>query len=229
MKNSEHMATGKKDIYVFAHWLGMQEPKYVGILSVHQAKSRKAIGFEYDGRWLALNGPVLLDPDVSWYPGPQFPVGKECFGMFLDSMPDTWGRTLMKRRSTNTAKKMGVSAANLYEVDFLLGVYDQSRMGGLRFKLEMEGPFLDDNHQASAPPWSTVSELQHGAEMLEKGDDHAEADKWLDILMVPGSSLGGARPKANALEETGHGEVQVAVMGWKNSPMKSEFQERSRV
>jgi serine/threonine-protein kinase HipA len=198
------MATGKKEIYVYAHWLGMPEPKYVGILSVHQAKGRKAFGFEYDGQWLALNAPVLLDPDVSWYPGPQFPVGKECFGMFLDSMPDTWGRTLMKRRAANRAREAGVPTSNLYEVDFLLGVYDQSRMGGLRFKLDREGPFLDDNHETPTPPWSTVRELQHGAEMLEKGDDHAETGKWLDILMVPGSSLGGARPKANVLDEHGH-------------------------
>ncbi len=198
------MASQKKDIFVYAHWVGMPESKCIGILSAHQAKGRKAFSFEYDIDWISSKEQLLLDPDISWFTGPQFPAGKENFGVFLDSMPDTWGRTLMKRRAAQKAKEEGKPTPTLYDIDFLLGVYDQSRMGALRFKLDKDGPFLDDSHQTPTPPWSNVRELQHGAEVLEIEDDNEEVKKWLNILLAPGSSLGGARPKANILDDEGH-------------------------
>ena len=198
------MANSKKNILVYAHWVGMPEPKCIGILSAHQAKGRKAFSFEYDIHWINSKEQLLLDPDISWYTGPQFPVGKENFGIFLDSMPDTWGRTLMKRRAAQKAKEEGTPVSTLYDVDFLLGVYDESRMGALRFKLDKDGPFLDDNHQTPSPPWSTIRELQYGAEVLESDENDEEVKKWLNILMAPGSSLGGARPKANILDDEGN-------------------------
>lgn len=198
------MASQKKDIFVYAHWIGMAEPKCIGILSAHQAKGRKAFSFEYDIDWISSKEQLLLDPDISWYKGPQFPVGKENFGVFLDSMPDTWGRTLMKRRAAQKANEEGKPAPTLYDIDFLLGVYDESRMGALRFKLDNDGPFLDDNKKTPTPPWSSVRELQHGAKVLETEDDNEEVKKWLNILLAPGSSLGGARPKANILDGEGH-------------------------
>ena len=84
----------------------------------------------------------------------QYPNGKENFGVFLDSMPDTWGRTLMKSRAALQVKETGKAAAALYDIDFLLGVYDETRMGALRFKLDTAGPFLDDNHGMAVPPWA---------------------------------------------------------------------------
>ncbi|PQJ08780.1 toxin HipA [Flavipsychrobacter stenotrophus] len=198
------MANQKRDIFVYAHWKGMHEPKCIGILSAHQAKGRKAFSFEYDTDWISSKEQLLLDPDISWYKGHQYPVGKENFGLFLDSMPDTWGRTLMKRRAAQNASAEGWPSPTLYDVDFLLGVYDKSRMGALRFKLERDGPLLDDNDQSPAPPWSSIRELQHGAELLESEDDNDEVRKWLNILLAPGSSLGGARPKANILDDNGN-------------------------
>jgi serine/threonine-protein kinase HipA len=119
-------------------------------------------------------------------------------------MPDTWGRTLMKRRAAQKAKEEEKSTATLYDIDFLLGVYDPSRMGALRFKLKIHGPFLDDNKDYPTPPWSSIRELQHGANQLESDVSDDEVKKWLAILMAPGSSLGGARPKANILDDKGH-------------------------
>ncbi len=198
------MAGSKTDIWVYAHWLGMSKPKCIGILSAHQSKGKKIFGFEYDATWLASEEQFIFDPDIEWYSGPQFPNAKENFGIFLDSMPDTWGRTLMKRRAAQKAKDENKPLPTLLDVDFLLGVYDESRMGALRFKLDPNGPFLDNDSRYPTPHWASIRDLQHGINVIESNKDTVEARKWLTILIAPGSSLGGARPKANILDEYGH-------------------------
>lgn len=208
------MAQNKFDIYVYAHWKGIQEPELTGILSAHFAKGKKSFSFEYDRTWIKSKQQMLLDPDIQFYSGPQFPNNKENFGIFLDSMPDTWGRTLMKRRVNQQAKENGEKARTLYDIDYLLGVYDESRMGALRFKTELDGPFLDNNNTSPTPPWSSIRELQNAAKMLENDDDSKEIQKWLSVLMAPGSSLGGARPKANILDE--NKELWIAKFPSKN-------------
>lgn len=192
------MPGDKVDIWVYADWQGMLSPESIGVLSAHRGKGRKSFSFTYDSDWLRLEEQFVLDPDISWYPGAQFPTQHENFGVFLDSMPDTWGRTLMRRRQARKAKEEDKPAKTLYDIDFLLGVYDEARMGALRFKLDPEGPFLDNDHHASIPPWSSVRDLQYGAGQVESNQD--VSDKWLAMLMAPGSSLGGARPKANVLD-----------------------------
>jgi len=194
----------KTDIWVYADWKGMISPKCIGILSAQQAKGRKAFGFSYDADWISSQEQLLLDPDIAWYSGQQYPNGKENFGVFLDSMPDTWGRTLMKRRAALNSKEQGKPAPILYDIDFLLGVHDLSRMGALRFKREPNGDFLDNDPVSPTPPWASIRELQHGAKLIESNEDTVEVRKWLAMLMAPGSSLGGARPKANILDEHGH-------------------------
>lgn len=198
------MSIGKTDIYVYAHWAGMTKPEIVGVLSAHQGKGRKSFSFSYDQQWLKGKNLFLLDPDISYYSGPQFPVMKENFGVFLDSMPDTWGRTLMKKRAALVAKIQGEPATVLHDIDFLLGVADACRMGALRFKLDPEGPFLDDESFSPIPPWTSIGQLQHIAGLVESEKEVTELNKWLVMLMAPGSSLGGARPKANISDKTGH-------------------------
>jgi serine/threonine-protein kinase HipA len=194
----------KTDIWVYADWKGMIFPKCIGILSAQQAKGRKAFSFSYDADWISSQEQLLLDPDIVWYSGQQYPNRKENFGVFLDSMPDTWGRTLMKRRAALNAKEQGKTAPVLYDINFLLGVHDLSRMGALRFKREPDGDFLDNDPVSPTPPWASIRELQHGAKLIESNEDTVEVRKWLAMLMAPGSSLGGARPKANILDEHGH-------------------------
>lgn len=194
------MSQSKTEIYVYAHWQEMQEPKLIGVLSAQQAKGKKAFSFEYDRNWLKTEQKFLLDPDIQLYGGPQYPNQKENFGIFLDSMPDTWGRTLMKRREAQLARERNEKSKTLYDIDFLLGVYDESRMGALRFKTDPNGDFLDNNKNTSTPPWSSIRELQNAAANFENDKDNEEVNKWLSVLMAPGSSLGGARPKANILD-----------------------------
>ena len=208
------MAKGKFDIYVYAHWQGMPEAKMIGVLAAHYAKGKKAFSFEYDKDWIKSEQQLLLDPDIQFYSGPQYPNNKENFGVFLDSMPDTWGRTLMKRRAAQLAKEKDQKAPTLYEIDYLLGVYDESRMGALRFKTDPKGPFLDNSESNPTPPWSSVRELQQASKNFENDADNVEVRKWLAVLMAPGSSLGGARPKANILDE--HGNLWIAKFPSKN-------------
>jgi serine/threonine-protein kinase HipA len=208
------MASGKTDIYVYAHWKPMTEPRLIGLLSAHAAKGRKAFSFEYSKDWIISKQRLLLDPDIQFYSGPQFPNNKENFGIFLDSMPDTWGRTLMKRRAAQEATEKGEKAKTLYEIDYLLGVQDESRMGAIRFKTDPDGPFLDNNDHSPTPPWSSVRELQEAAKNIENETDNDAVKKWLAILIAPGSSLGGARPKANIMDE--HKNLWIAKFPAKN-------------
>lgn len=194
------MAQGKFDIYVYADWVGLENPTLVGILSAHIAKGKKAFSFQYDKNWLKTDAQRLLDPDIEFYSGPQFPNNKENFGIFLDSMPDTWGKTLMKRRAAQDARARNEKPQTLYEIDYLLGVFDESRMGALRFKRELNGPFLDNDAQTPTPPWSSLGDLQEAARLLESEEQSDEIRKWIAILIAPGSSLGGARPKANIFD-----------------------------
>jgi len=102
----------------------------------------------------------------------------------------------------------------LYDIDYLLGVYDESRMGAVRFKMDIDGPFLDDNNEKTTPPWSSIRELQHAADRLENNENNDDLMEWLAILIAPGSSLGGARPKANILDE--NDELWIAKFPSKN-------------
>ena len=198
------MGTDKFDIYVYADWVGLKEPTLIGTLSAHFAKGKKAFSFEYEKDWLKTDAQRLLDPDIEFYSGPQYPGNKENFGIFLDSMPDTWGKTLMKRRAAQEARANDEKPKTLYEIDYLLGVYDETRMGALRFKTDLDGPFLDNDAQNPTPPWSSLGDLQEAAGQLENDEQSDEVLKWLAVLIAPGSSLGGARPKANVFDTQKH-------------------------
>lgn len=203
------MKNNKLDIFVFADWIGLEEPTLIGTLSVQSAKSKKSFSFEYDKNWLQSPHKFLLDPDIQLFSGKQFPHQKENFGVFLDSMPDTWGKTLMKRRAIQKAK----DHKNLYDIDFLLGVYDETRIGGLRFKTDFNGDFLDNDNSFPTPPWTSIRELQNAVYQIEN-DNNTDIKKWLEIILAPGSSLGGARPKANILDE--NNELWIAKFPSKN-------------
>ena len=195
------MAKGKYDIYVYADWQGLNGPLQIGVLTAHFAEAKKAFSFEYNKEWLEKDLYHLLDPDIAFYSGPQYPADKENFGLFLDSMPDTWGKTLMKRREAQNARARDEKARNLYEIDYLLGVYDESRMGALRFKTDPDGLFLDNDDQNPTPPWSSLGDLQEAVNQLESDAQNDGIRQWLALLIAPGSSLGGARPKANILDK----------------------------
>lgn len=124
------MANTKKEIQVFAHWQGLDEPKEMGTLTVISAKGKETFAFEYSEHWLKSGFLQMLDPDLQMYSGAYYPRDdKANFGVFLDSCPDRWGRILMQRREAVTAKQENRPPRKLLESDFLLGVFDGHRMG----------------------------------------------------------------------------------------------------
>ena len=198
------MAERKRIIQVFADWGTMSEPQLMGLLSATQIRGKEIFAFEYDKEWLKSNqGKHSLDPDLNLYGGQQFLNDtKSNFGIFMDSSPDRWGRLLMRRREAAMARLEGRKEQLLFETDYLLGVYDQHRMGAIRFKIDIEGNFLSDNKAMAAPPFTSLRELEQASLSLEKEDsiDNPNYLKWLNMLIAPGSSLGGARPKASVMD-----------------------------
>jgi serine/threonine-protein kinase HipA len=134
------------------------------------------------------------------------PEEKNNFGIFLDSSPDRWGRLLMRRREAWQAKNEHRDERTLFESDFLLGVFDGHRMGGVRFKLSEDGPYMNDQKKMATPPWTSLRELEHASLQLERDDamNDPEYAQWLSVLIDPGSSLGGARPKASVIDDKEH-------------------------
>lgn len=191
------------EIYVYENWKS-DTPSLLGTLYVDGGRGKQIVSFAYDEEWLKdLTNNVSLDPDLGMFKGRQYtPADKVMFGVFEDSCPDRWGRLLMKRREAIIAKKEQRKPKTLTEVDFLIGVYDETRMGGLRFSTSKGGAFLSDEKELATPPWTTLRKLEAASLAFEKNDDGME-EKWLKQLIAPGSSLGGARPKASVLAPDG--------------------------
>lgn len=207
------MAGDEKTILVYDDYLS-DTPILLGMLYVGVIKGGETYSFEYDKEWLAKNKLTInLDPELQHFAGRQFPSGKKIFGLFADSSPDRWGRILMNKRERLLAEREGRKPRKLYNSDYLLGVYDETRMGGIRFKLESEGAFLSDDRETAAPPWTSLRTLEEASRNFEK-DETGTAEKWLNQLIRPGSSLGGARPKATVTDAKG--ELWIAKFPSKN-------------
>ena len=192
-----------KAIYVYADWFE-ETPVFMGTLYVNKTRAKETFSFEYDKRWLSRkDAKVIVDPDLALISGRQYvPSDKLIFGMFSDSCPDRWGRKLMQRREAIQAKREERKPKSLTESDYLLGVYDETRMGALRFSFEKNGVFQSDDKELAAPPWVTLRKLESASLSFETADVKEE-EKWLNMLIAPGSSLGGARPKASVLAPDG--------------------------
>ena len=193
------MVSKEKTIFVYDDF-SMQNPTWMGTLYVNSLKGEESYSFEYDREWLKKTSlKITLDPELMSYSGRQYPFGKTIFGLFSDSSPDRWGRVLMNKRERILAGKEGRKPAKLYDSDYLLGVYDETRLGGIRFKTEPNGAFLSADKKTAAPPWASLRTLEEAARNFEN-EDIALSEKWLNQLIRPGSSLGGARPKATVID-----------------------------
>ena len=191
------MDPSKNTIFVYENWRS-EKPSLIGSLHTSSIRGQEGFSFEYAEEGLnSFDSTYSLDPDLSLYRGRQYtPPDKSLFGLFADSCPDRWGRLLMKRKEAIDARKEGRKPRKLTESDFLLRVYDESRMGALRFSLEEGGEFLSKERAFATPPWINLRTLENASIAFENDESGLE-EKWLRQLLAPGSSLGGARPKAN--------------------------------
>ncbi len=197
------MATTEKTIYVFDDFSN-DTPILFGRLYVNVVKGKESYSFEYNDEWLKSTMlSISLDPDLMPFGGRQYPSNNGMFGIFADASPDRWGRILMMKKERLLADKEDRKPRTLCDSDYLLGVYDETRMGGIRFKLDPDGDFLSGDKETAAPPWATLRTLEEASRQFE--DDSTKLnEKWLNQLLRPGSSLGGARPKATVVDTEGN-------------------------
>lgn len=162
---------------------------------------KESASFEYDKSWLENPLQFSLEPALQLGPGPYHTANEvPMFGAIGDSAPDRWGRALMRRMERRRADREKQTPRTLFEMDYLLLVDDQTRAGALRFKAEEAGPFLRESSADRVPPLVELPKLLAASERVI---DEDETDEDLRLLIAPGSSLGGARPKASVREKDG--------------------------
>ena len=173
----------------------------VGRLWAHIRKNKESASFEYDKKWLENPVRFSLEPALRVGPGAfHTPADTPIFGAIGDSAPDRWGRALMRRAERRRAERAGTAPRSLEEIDFLLLVDDEARQGALRFAEKEGGPFLREEGVKRIPPLVELPKLLSAAEHVVEDKDTEED---LRLLIAPGSSLGGARPKASVIEKDG--------------------------
>ncbi len=188
------------EVYVYVDIAGT--PHLAGRLWARVRKGRESASFEYDPGWLEYVDRFSLEPALALGPGPfHTPSGKPLFGTIGDSAPDRWGRVLMRRAERWRAQYADETPRTLMEIDYLLMVDDEARQGALRFARQECGPFLADHEAARIPPLIDLPRLLSAAEHVVGNTD---SDEDLRLLLAPGSSLGGARPKASVRDRDGH-------------------------
>lgn len=189
------------DPEVFIHMELRGEAVLVGRLWARTRKGRESASFEYDAQWLEHPERFALEPALQLGPGPfHTAADRSMFGAIGDSAPDRWGRMLMRRAERRRAEQAGATPRSLREIDYLLRVNDEARQGALRFTQEPGGPFLASGDTTPIPPLVELPRLLFAAEHV--GSDSA-SDEDLRLLLAPGSSLGGARPKASVRDKDG--------------------------
>ena len=193
-----------KRLYVFADFDWLKEPRLIGELSYEFLRGSDSYGFCYSDGWLRDYGNLFLSDDLNNYPGQQYTApGKDIFGCFSDALPDRWGRTLINRREQILAKEEKRPVRRLSSFDYLVGIEDYSRMGGLRFKEFLDGEYINASEVLRIPPITDIRELIAASSEIEKSEEenHLPERRWIEQLVQLGSSLGGARPKASVIDE----------------------------
>ena len=157
-------------------------------------------------QWLKQYGGILLSGDLMNVPSLQHPRGNDnVFGFVKDSFPDRWGRLLLDRRERLTAQSEGRPTRMLTNYDYLIGIEDFTRMGGIRYKEEDSDGYINASDKYLVPPIESLRALCDACHEIELAEERNELpeQRWLDQLIDPGTSLGGARPKANVVDTDG--------------------------
>ncbi len=175
--------------------------RLLGILYRQASRRGETVTFEYDATWLEDANRFSIEPALTLTAG-TFPpqAGQALFGSIGDSAPDTWGRRLMQRAERRMAEREGRQVRTLGELHYLLGVADETRLGALRFRWRGEAVFQAPVHDG-VPALIELGRLLQITERIERNE---ETDDDLHLIFAPGSSLGGARPKASVINQHGH-------------------------
>jgi serine/threonine-protein kinase HipA len=200
-----------KTLYVYADFDWLPEIELIGELSYESLRGSDSYSFKYQPDWLRNHRSLFLSDDLNNYPGLQYTQpGHDIFGCFADALPDRWGRTLLNRREQVMALAENRPVRRLSSFDYLTGIDDFSRMGGFRFKSTPDGDFINVSQSLRIPPLTEIRELIAASKEIEKSEDQnlLPEMKWIAQLVQPGSSLGGARPKASVVDD--HKSLYIA-------------------
>ena len=193
-----------KKLFVYADFDWLKEAELVGELGYESLRGSDSYSFKFADSWIKKYNAIALSDDLNNYPGIQYTQPeKDIFGCFADALPDRWGRTLFLRREQILAQEENRPVRRLSSFDFLTGIDDHSRMGGFRFKETPDGEFINTDNTLRVPPLTDLRELIAASQEIERseGANIIPEKKWITQLVQPGSSLGGARPKANVIDE----------------------------
>ena len=194
-------------LLVFADFDWLDKPELVGELCYEKLRGSESYAFRFDDNWLKFHAGIKLSEDINNYPGLQYTQpGNDIFGCFSNALPDRWGRTLLKRREQIQASEEKRAVRNLSSFDYLMGIDDFSRMGGFRLKRELDGDFINVSPSLKIPPLTELRQLVLASQEVEKSEENdvLPEKKWIAQLIQPGTSLGGARPKAGVLDDSGN-------------------------
>ena len=192
-----------KRLYVYADFDWLKEVELIGELGYESLRGTDSYSFTFNNEWLKKHGELFLSDDLNNYPGQQYSLPeKDIFGCFSDALPDRWGRTLLLRREQIVAAEEKRPVSRLSSFDFLTGIDDFSRMGGYRFKEIPDGEFINVGESLKIPPLTDIRGLIAASAEIEKSEEKniLPDRKWIAQLVNPGTSLGGARPKANVID-----------------------------
>lgn len=195
-----------KKLYVYADFDWLKDAEFVGELSYESLRGSDSYGFKFSDRWLKRHGDIFLSDDLNNYPGQQYTQPDlDLFGCFADALPDRWGRILLLRREQILAAEEHRHVRRLSSFDCLTGIDDYSRMGGFRFKETPDGEFINMNESLRIPPLTDMRVLVAASEEIERSEEQNRLPdkRWIAQLVQPGSSLGGARPKASVIDTDG--------------------------
>ena len=195
-----------KKLFVFADFDWLDGPTLVGELGYESLRGSDSYSFKFDNEWLNRFGNLFLSADINNYPGQQYTQpDRDIFGCFSDALPDRWGRLLLNRREQILAREEKRPVRKLSSFDYLMGIDDFSRMGGLRFKEEINGDFINSETTLRIPPLADVRSLATASMEVEKSEEQNQLPemRWIQQLVHPGTSLGGARPKAGVMDSDG--------------------------
>ena len=190
-------------LLVYADFDWLKETELVGELGYESLRGSDSYGFKYDDNWLKKYGNLFLSFDLNNYPGLQYTAPeRDIFGCFSDALPDRWGRTLLNRREQVLSNEEKRPVRRLTSFDYLKGIDDVSCIGGFRFKTKADGDFINSVNTLRIPPLTNIRQLLNASSEIEKSEEANQLPdkKWLMQLVQPGSSLGGARPKASVIE-----------------------------
>ena len=195
-----------KRITVYADFDFLATPQEIGILGYEHIRGKDHFVFEYSREWLKKHGAIILSGDLINVPSLQHPRSNDnVFGFVKDSFPDRWGRLLLDRRERLMAQSEGRPKRILTNYDYLIGIEDFTRMGGIRYKGENSEEYINASAKYLVPPIESLRALCDACHEIELAEERNELpdQRWLDQLIDPGTSLGGARPKANVIDTDG--------------------------